>query len=109
MGRLCIHRAGAQVAHTHAALVVVLTPCCMRGLAAQHTTTPAPALTARAPQVRRQLPAEAQGEVPLRLMEVYQWKIWQVGGPSACACCVCQERNVQPGRAVVTPAPPPAT
>ncbi|KAI7840976.1 hypothetical protein COHA_005205 [Chlorella ohadii] len=34
-------------------------------------------------EVRRQLPAEAQGEVPLRLMEVYQWKIWQLFDPRA--------------------------
>lgn len=31
-------------------------------------------------ELRRQLPAEAQGDVPLRLLEVYQWKIWQVSG-----------------------------
>jgi hypothetical protein len=30
-------------------------------------------------ELRRQLPAEAQGERPLRLLEVYQWRIWQVG------------------------------
>ena len=29
-------------------------------------------------ELRRQLPAEAQGERPLRLLEVYQWRIWQV-------------------------------
>lgn len=47
-------------------------------------------------QVRRQLPAEAQGEVPLRLMEVYQWKIWQARraavaavGAAAALCSLC--------------------
>ncbi len=34
-------------------------------------------------ELRRQLPAEAQGDTPLRLMEVYQWKIWQIFDPHA--------------------------
>jgi hypothetical protein len=29
-------------------------------------------------QLRGQLPPEAAGDAPLRLLEVYQWKIWQV-------------------------------
>ncbi|KAL4423841.1 hypothetical protein ABPG75_001142 [Micractinium tetrahymenae] len=33
-------------------------------------------------ELRRQLPAEAQDR-PLRLMEVYQWKIWQLFDPRA--------------------------
>lgn len=34
-------------------------------------------------ELRRQLPAEAHGDVPLRLMEVYHWKIWQLFDPRA--------------------------
>lgn len=33
-------------------------------------------------EVRRQVPAEAHGGAPLRLMEVYHWRIWQLFDPA---------------------------
>ena len=47
-------------------------------------------------ELRRQLPAAEVGARPLRLLEVYQWKIWQVRPPAGGARLLGTRRAVVP-------------